>query len=163
MDREYLKKIVLYSPRSGKFYWIKPPPTHSELLGEEAGSVVTNASGKKYHMIQIDGVKHKRSRLAFMYLDGKWPSAQVDHINGDSLDDRWQNLRDATSTQNNWNHKKRARRLNLPMGVRTTPGGRFSARIGYMGQQITLGTFDSPKEAEDSYKKARQKYYGEYA
>lgn len=163
MEQAMLKSILLYAPNKGVFYWITPPSGHSELLGEEAGCARPGVTGKAYHNIQIHGVKYKRSRLAFLYMQGCWPSNQIDHINGDSLDDRWFNLRDVTATQNAWNHKKRAKRSDLPMGVRANKSGRFSARIAVNGQSIQIGTFDTAQQAEEAYRKAREKYYGEFA
>lgn len=163
MEQAILKSMLLYAPLRGVFYWILPPLGHAELLGEEAGSPTPTRGGKAYHHIQIDGVKHKRSRLAFLYMEGRWPSDQIDHISGNSLDDRWINLRDVTATQNAWNHKKRARRLDMPMGVRVNSSGRFAARIGVNGKQIQIGTFDTIEEAASAYQLGRKKYYGEFA
>ena len=163
MDQRYLKQRLLYSPKSGVFYWIQPPPGHSDLLGEEAGSACLSDS-KPYWYIQIDRVKYKRSRLAFLYLVGFMPQDQVDHINGNSLDDRWQNLRPATAMQNAWNHKSRARGNDLPMGVRkNASSGRYAARIGVRGKQISLGSFNTPEEAHAVYLNARKQYFGEFA
>lgn len=161
MDQRTLKERLLYSPRKGVFYWITPPSGHANLLGEEAGAV---ARGKKdYHVIQIDGVKYRRGRLAFLYMEGRWPREHIDHINGNSCDDRWSNLREATATQNAWNHKGRAKQSALPTGVRKNASGRFSARIGVNGKQISLGAFESPKAAATAYRQAREKYYGNFA
>lgn len=163
MEQAELKSRLLYSPRSGKFFWIKPPAAHSDLLGEEAGSTAQCRRGKSYVVIQINGRKYRRSHLAFLYLEGHLPRDCVDHINGNSLDDRWQNLRAATVTQNAWNHKHRTKKSDLPMGVRSTASGRFAARIGVKNVQISLGTFDTPSAAEAAYQNARKKYYGEFA
>lgn len=161
MEQEYLKSILLYAPKRGVFYWITPPAGHGDLLGEEAGCSVT---GKKtYHVIQVDGKKYKRSRLAFLYMEGRWPSDLIDHINGNSTDDRWENLREASFTQNAWNHKGRSKSSDLPMGVRMNASGRFSARIGVNGTQIQIGTYDTLEAAEEAYKNARRKYFGQFA
>lgn len=162
MEQLELRETLLYSPKSGVFYWIKPPRGHAELLGEEAGSPAL-FNGKQYHTIQIGGVKYKRSRLAFLYMAGRWPTEMMDHINGDSLDDKWLNLREATGTQNAWNHKTRAKKSDLPMGVRINSSGRFSARIGVAGQQVQIGTFDTIEAARAAYLDARLKYFGEFA
>lgn len=161
MDQRTLKSRLLYAPKKGVFYWVSPPQTHAELLGEEAGAI--QRGPKPYHVIQLDGVKYKRGRLAFMFVEGRWPKDCIDHINGDSVDDSWENLREATATENSWNHKTRAKKSNLPMGVRSNKSGRFSARIGHHGSQIQIGTFDTEEEAKQAYSNARVKYYGEFA
>lgn len=162
MEQAYLKERLLYAPRKGVFYWVTPPATHPRLLGEEAGSrVVTN--GKPYFAIQIDGKKYKRGRLAFLFMEGRWPTEMIDHINGDGLDDRWENLREATATENAWNHKGRAKSSDLPMGVRATASGKYAARIGYKGELITIGVFATAKGAATAYRQARERIYGEFA
>lgn len=161
MEQRHLKSKLLYAPNKGVFYWIDPPMGHSNLLGEEAGSIQNGL--KKYHAIQIDGVKYKRSRLAFLYMMGRWPSDCIDHINGNSLDDRWDNLREATITQNAWNHKSRKKQSELPMGVRINANGKYSARIGVNKKQIQLGTFDTLTKAHQAYLAAREKYFGQFA
>lgn len=163
MERPYLKERLLYAPKKGVFYWIKPPAAHSELLGEEAGAVARNRSGKSYHLIQIDGRKYKRSRLAFLYMVGRWPEGVVDHIDGNSTDDRWANLREATVQQNAYNRRPHKKSSSLPMGVRQTASGRFAARIGVDGKQISLGTFGCAQDAARAYQQAKEKYYGEFA
>jgi len=161
MEQRELKSRLLYAPRKGVFYWIKPPKAHAELLGEKAGTIQNG--DKPYNVIQIDGKKYRQGRLAFLYMEGRWPAECIDHINGNSLDDRWMNLREATVTQNAWNHKGRKKKSDLPMGVRLNSSGRFAARIGLNGKQIQIGTFDTKQQAVQAYSNARRKYYGQYA
>jgi hypothetical protein len=163
MEHAYFKTRLLYSPKRGVFYWILPPPAHSDLMGEEAGTVCSDRFGKCYHVMQIDGVKYKRSRLAFFYITGRMPSNQIDHINGNSLDDRWQNLREATATQNMQNQRKRKRRVSLPTGVRVNKSGTFAARITVDKAQVQIGTFKTVDEASAAYQMAREKYFGQFA
>lgn len=162
MEQAYLKSRLLYAPRRGVFYWISPPGAHSELLGEEAGTF-PKSGNKIYCYITIDGVKYKRGRLAFLYMTGTMPPSCIDHINGISTDDRWCNLRAASVLQNNWNHKRRSKASDLPMGVRSTKSGRFAARIGVHGKQISLGSFDTIEAASAAYQQARSKYFGQFA
>ena len=163
MEQDYLKSKLLYSPNKGVFYWIDPPSGHAQLLGEEAGTLARHG-GKYYHVIKIDGIRYKRSRLAVLYMEGKMPPSCVDHISGDSTDDRWVNIRHATVTQNAWNHKGRKKKhCHLPMGVRMNPSGSYSARITVHKEQISLGAFATSHDAHKAYQEARRKYYGEFA
>lgn len=105
------------------------------------------------------------SRAANVYQqsNGKKQEGQIDHINGNSLDDRAINLRDVTPTQNAWNHKGRARTIALPMGVRHVASGRFQARIAVNKKMIHLGAYDTPEQAALVYQQKRKEYFGEYA
>lgn len=148
----------------GSIVWRSPPSNHPRLLGLPAGSGRKNKSGKEYIHIKRDGVALKRSWLIFLWSNGRWPKECVDHIDGNSLNDRLENLREATVTQNSWNHTHRKRRINLPMGVRLLRGsGRFQARIACNKKMFHLGAFDTPAEARAAYLAKRKELYGEFA
>ena len=148
---------------TGKLFWIQPPKRHPDLIGKEAGCLQKGRENKNYWVVQVDGKKYKRSHIVFYLANGYWAIPCIDHINGNSTDDRPTNLRQATSTQNAWNHKKRARRIQLPIGVRKLVSGKFQARIGYFGKQIHLGSFQSPDEAAAIYQLKRKELYGQFA
>lgn len=147
----------------GRLYWISPSKFHSDLVGKEAGNAIPNQGGKHYWHVQIGGRKYKRSHLVLVLTTGAWPPEQVDHVNGDSLDDRPENLRPASVTQNAWNHKSRRKKSPLPMGVRMARSGKFVARIAVRGEKMTLGTFGSIQQAEAVYLAARRQHFGEWA
>ena len=163
MDAAKVRRFLDYDPGTGTMVWLNVSPYHREKNGMLAGGVVPNQSGKFYHTISLNGRKYKRSRLAFAWMTGAWPTHQIDHINGDSTDDRWANLREATATQNAWNHRKRSKASHLPMGVRSNPSGRFSARIAVNKRMVQIGTFDTAAEASEAYAAARRQYYGQFA
>lgn len=158
MEQAYLKSILLYQPRTGDMRWINPPAGHPDLIGELAGSETDGG----YTMIQINGKKYGRHRLAFLYMEGLLPE-NVDHIDRNPRNDAWGNLRAATFTQNQTNKGKWSKN-GLPLGVRVNASsGRYSARITVQGKQIPLGSFDDANEAGNAYMMARQKYFGEFA
>lgn len=149
----------------GRFVWRKPPKCHPRMLGKEAGGPRPNSHNDKiYWVIRIGGTGYKRGRLVFFAANGRWPAPCLDHINGDSLDDRLANVREATITENAQNHKRRARRIALPMGVRLIAGsGNYQARISFNGKQHHLGAFATPAEAHAEYLAKRKEFYREFA
>ena len=148
---------------SGKMYWIKPPSNHPELMGKEAGFIVGgNGNNKRYWQIRVFGQQFKRSRLMFFMAHGRWPAPYVDHINGDSLDDRLTNLRDATPSQNTANSKSVPRQMPLPRGVYKTKYG-YLVRVTCNGETLNLGTFDSLEFATGWAEVSRREVFGEYA
>lgn len=147
---------------TGKIYWTSTSKYHPDLLNKEAGTLGGRPK-KPYWVICLNGKKLKRSHIVYFMTNGEWPKPCVDHINGNSLDDRPCNLRSASITQNAWNHKKRKRRINLPMGVRVNSSKTYSARIGVYGKQITIGCYQTPEEASAAYQIKRKELYGEFA
>ena len=85
----------------------------------------------------------------------------VDHINGDPLDNRKENLRICTRSENCRNKKVRCDSKSGYKGVEIKSSGRFQAYIGYPHQR--LGTYDTPEEAARVYDKKAIHLHGEFA
>jgi hypothetical protein len=163
MTPEHLACLFDVDLDAGRLFWRHGPRTHPRLAGQEAGGARRSHSGKQYWIVKIDGRAVKRSHLIYLAANGELPSPCCDHINGDSLDDRASNLRRATVAENAQNHKRRARRIALPMGVRHMASGRFQARIGHLGKQVHLGAYATPEEAAAIYRAKRKELFGEFA
>lgn len=161
---DYLKTRISVDVENGIVFWIDATKHHKPLVGCQAGSKRGGSSnGKYYWHVKIDTAPIKRSHIIFLFATGKWPELQIDHINGDSLDDRFENLREVTPTQNAWNHKKRAKKSDCPMGVRRLKSGRYLARIACNKQMFQFGPFETQDEASAIYQRKRKEMFGDYA
>lgn len=143
---EELKQEVEYQPDTGLFIRLK---THRAVkAGDVAGSEVQlSQHTKKYIRMSVKGRYYVAHRLAFLYMIGRWPVGDVDHINQDSLDNRWANLRECSHAENGRNQKKYTNNSSGSTGVIQRANGRWRARIFIQGKHINLGTFDSFEEA----------------
>jgi len=146
---------------AGRIFWKNPPKNHPRLKGVEAGCPRLGRNGKIYWIIKINGRPHYRGHLIFTYMNGRPPHPLLDHRDGDSLNDKIDNLRDATHEQNVWNRKRR-RSAALPMGVRRFRD-KFQARIVFRKKYIHLGTFNTAEMAEAAYLSRRRDLYGDFA
>lgn len=89
---------------------------------------------------------------------------EVDHINGDRLDNRRENLRIVTSHQNGLNKIKRKEASSKYKGVhKCSRSGKYIARIMLGSKRKYLGLFLSEEEAAKAYNKEALKLHGEYA
>jgi len=99
--------------------------------------------------------------VALHRLVMRLPPYEVDHINGDGLDCRKENLRGATHAQNQRNRRVNANSKTRIKGV-SKRKGRYYARISYDGRTKYIGRFKTAIEAAKAYNAASIKYHGEF-
>jgi hypothetical protein len=110
----------------------------------------------KYWRIRLEKRLIAAHRIAWLITYGEWPKDDIDHINGDPLDNRIENLRACTRSQNCQN-KRKPTGENPYLGV-TAFGDKWRAQIKGRGNKNRhLGLFATPEEARDAYIKAKRK------
>ena len=100
LTQNRLKHLLSYCPSSGEFACAISGSGRGKI-GEIAGTI----GHKGYRAIKIDGKSYQAHRLVWLYVHGKFPRDQIDHINGIRDDNRLENLRDANSADNARNRK----------------------------------------------------------
>jgi hypothetical protein len=145
-----LKELLNYDPETGVFTWASSPH-RNDLVGKQAGGVTERG----YVKIRVDGTTHRAHRLAWLYVHGQWPQDRIDHINGDSTDNRISNLREAKQHENGQNRKASKSSAAGLLGVSKAAYGKWVAVICLHRKRYHLGSFDTPEEAHQAYLKAK--------
>lgn len=105
----------------------------------------------------------KNMYLGRMLLGLIDPTLHVDHINGDTLDNRRENLRLATAQQNTCNRGPQRSNTSGYVGVATVRRGRYRAYVRERGKLVHLGYFSDPIEAAKARDRRASEVYGEFA
>jgi hypothetical protein len=153
MNYEQIRERLRYDPTPGELYWIGGPRD-----GQVARGYIATDGYRMIRLVTYTGKKNIRAhRIAVSLAIGRdldrWEI--VDHLNGDKLDNRLENLRLCTQAENAQNSKLYKNNRTGYRGVvvcRYT--GRFVAQIFQDGKSIHLGTHDSPEDAHAAYIKA---------
>lgn len=99
LTQERLRYFLSYDPETGVWTWLNPPNHNTRLKGQQAG----NRRNDGYLRIRIGGCLYYSSHLANLYMTGFLPKEEMDHKDRDPSNDKWTNLREATSSQNKFN------------------------------------------------------------
>lgn len=150
LTAERLRQVLDYDPEAGVFTWCVTLSPRA-VVGTRAGTLTP----KGYRRIAIDGVLHRASRLAWLYVHGCWPVKTMDHINRVRDDDRIGNLRDVSTAENNEN--KTPNKHGFPGVQRNSLSPGFIAVIKANRQRYHLGVFATAEEAGAAYAEARAK------
>lgn len=153
LSQEELKAKLEYNPQTGVFTWKDIKYKHSNIAGSNRDGYIT---------INVNGKNYLAHRLAWLYIYNVWPKGHIDHINGLVTDNRIDNLREVSKSQNGMN---RGVQINNVLGVKgvSSSGNKYVARIGIKGITYYLGTFETIEEAVNARREAETEYFGEYA
>ena len=159
-NKDYLDECLDYNEDTGVFTWRNRPRSHfkstrgcriwnSRFSNTQAGSVKKTNNGKSYLKIGIDGKILFAHRLAIVFITGGIDvDMEVDHIDGDGLNNKKSNLRIVTRSENQKNLRKPSTNSSGAVGVCwSKKSKKWQAQIRKKGKQIHLGFFDSISSA----------------
>ena len=163
---DYVKTRLSYDPATGIFTWLPRARNDfkhahqyaswvSRCQGKAAG-VCVKKKHKTYIRISISGVKVYAHVLAIAYMQGSWPDGEIDHINGDSEDNSYRNLRVVSHQENSRNVKLHRKSKSGYCGVNWHElTGKWRARVKVNGREYYVGLFDDPREAAEKIQALR--------
>jgi len=158
IDAGYIRTLFDYDSDKGVLIW--KYKRRSGRVGKPAGS--TNKRG--YVFVIIDTKYYYAHRLVWAWHHGDTP-LQIDHINGIKDDNRIENLRVATNSQNNMNLG--TKKNNKSSGVKNVTwhaqANKWAVQVVKNGIVVYRGWFTELADAEAAAKEARKEHHGEFA
>lgn len=166
LTQGFLREAFTYNEDMGRLVFNKKAGSSAEVKRwntRYAGARAGSENNQGYLHVKLFGKKHKLHRLIFLYHHG-WLPKVVDHKDGDKLNCRIDNLRPATTGENNRNSKVSSCNTSGVKGVSWhKQHGKWYASIRVNKRSIFLGLFLEKTEAEVAVRAARSKHHGEFA
>ena len=159
-DFEFFNERLFYDEKTGIFYWRDVDIVGGKARGKQAGTV--NSKGYIIINVKKDGKQSqfRAHRLAWLFVNGHFPEIGIDHINGDKLDNRMENLREASILENGQNRRKASSHNKLGvLGVRVDKYGKYIASIRVNGKVKFIGRFNEIAKASDAYIQAKRELH----
>ena len=166
-NAEYLRECFDYDKITGIMVWRNRPEQHfkrsaacrtwnTRYSGRPAGYL--GDSG--YMLVMLDYKMLRAHRIIWRIVTGNNPTL-IDHKNRNRSDNRWDNLRCVTWSQNGGNT---SRRLDNTTGLKGVSRYRskFKAQIRVRGYHRILGLFDTKEEAHAAYCEAAARHRGDF-
>ena len=152
-EMELLFSILSYDPQTGSFY-------RKKRMGRFKVGTPVGCQAGKYLQINALGKRFRGHQLAWLFVHGYIPK-EIDHINGNGMDNRIENLREVTHQQNNHNHRVPPKHNTTGfLGVSYYKAGKkYSAHININGKKKHLGYFSNPEDAHLRYLQEKRKIH----
>ena len=160
LTAQLLREMLSYDPETGEFRWLVKASKNT-VVGSIAGSILGNG----YRQIRMLG---KQSfyvhRLAYLYMTGEWPPEQIDHVDGNPDNNKWNNLRISNQTQNMGNTRVPDHNTSGIKGVSWCKRRKkWRAYIVINQKQEALGHYVYKHDAAAAYAKRAREVFGEFA
>lgn len=157
---ERLRELLDYSPESGEFRW-RQSAGGWIVAGNEAGTLDISSG---YLRMIVDGHRDYAHRLAWLYVHGEHPPAEIDHKNGDRSDNRIENLRLASRSENGRNlSRKRNNTSGVPGVSWDRRRSRWVAYVNPNGRKVSLGSFIDRDSAIAARRAGEAAHFGPFA
>lgn len=152
-----LKRYFTYNPVTGEFRRI----LRRDSWGNEkpVNELITGTNNRGYRWVKINKHVHLVHRLIVLYMTGEHPRGEVDHIDGDRLNNCWVNLRDTNPFENSRNQGNRVDNTSGCRGITfNSRSMKWVARISHGGTRYSLGYHDNIDDAIAARKEAERRF-----
>ena len=155
-----MREFIAYNAKTGEMTWKKVLGNRTRPNAICGG----NIDSKGYGRVCFDGKQYRAHRVAWALFYGEWPTLQIDHINGNRLDNRIQNLRPATNSENSRNSQISKNNTSGITGVTYhAKAKKWVAQIMVNRKNHYIGLFDSKAAAAAARQAAQVQFFQEFS
>lgn len=163
LTQERVKELFNYDADKGVLVRIKNVKGSNGI-----GSIAGSKHCRGYLEVSIDHIKYLVHRVIFLYMVGRFPNVEIDHINLNKLDNRWVNLRECNKSRQKQNclpikGKIHSRYKGVSFKRDIHRNKPFRSRIFVNKKEVHLGCFSTELEAAQAYNIAAINHFGEFA
>ena len=149
--------------KDGLFFW-KPrqndPKFNNRFAGKEALCEIRNDG---YLGGRVNGERLLAHRVVWYFETGNWPNKQIDHIDGNPKNNKFENLREASNAENSRNSKSRKGSSKYKGIYWRSDKSLWRVQLMIDGKRKEIGHFKDEKEAARAYNLAAIEHFGEFA
>ena len=156
MNQDQVRQLFEYEPDTGML---------RRKGGRKAYPWRGAGRGRRYLLTTVNGRSYYLHRLVWLYHRGD-PPAMLDHVNGDTRDNRIENLRECTNAQNQYNVPRKSNNTHGHKGVvfhAKSKGKPWQARITVAGRKVSLGYHETKELAAAAYAAGAAQIAGAFA
>lgn len=154
---EDIGEYLQLDPVTGKLWWIKKP-SQNVNAGDEAFTADANG----YRRGKFRGRPFFAHRVGWFLHYGEQPPVGIDHINGDTSDNRPENLRAACHRLNNRNSRVRKDSSTGVKGIRVSRHSTFQGKVRLDGKMYYTAWYPDIAEAEIAVRQLREQLHGDF-
>lgn len=155
LTQEQVQELFDYDSDNG--WLIRKKDEYGRVVNRPCG---IKPNGNGYGSVRINDKMYRTHRVIWLLVHGYMPEREVDHIDRDKMNNRIENLRPATPTENSHNHGLQRNNSSGYPGVHFHKhANKYVARITLNGKKISLGYYATAEEAFRAYQLAKIKYH----
>lgn len=157
LTQDRLKEVIHYDPDSGSMI------RKYDGRRFRAGDHVSGKTHRGYLRVMIDGIRYMAHDLAWLYMTGEFPKNIIDHIDCNTSNMKWSNLREATQQENCCNKSIARNNTSGFKGVKWHKRSqKWYGSVTHMGKRHHVGEFNTKEAAANAVMFLREMLYGEF-
>jgi hypothetical protein len=150
--------LDIFTYSDGKLLW-KISPAYKIKPGSEAGTLRKNG----YRVVAYKGKDYRTHHLVYLMFNGEYPK-QIDHVNTVRDDNRIENLRLATNSENQWNKGLNANNTTGYKNIKWVQRlHKYVVAIAVNAKSKHVGVYVTLQDAIEAAANARNKMHGTFA